>query len=478
MKVKRIFAPDMRQAMRRVREEIGADAVIISNHRVAGGVEVVAAREEDYEQAQAEMLRSKARAPREEAVAAPRIQPRRSDPDLAEELKRVERKISEARRVAEQPIPVLDHTQNKQIDDEDDEDLRFILSSLKTQDDARSRAEPKDSFASDDWSDAPQSAAKPVRQPPQEDDLIRVMQQEIHQLRSMMQEQIGRVQEPPVRAKPAPYQHPASVIRVTESRFQQMGLSARLIQQLVSSIESDLSEEDAWRNALGRFADAIPVVGEEFIERGGMIAFVGATGVGKTTTIGKLAARYVLQHGSSSLALVTTDCFRIAAHEQLKTFGRILDVPVRVVDENHSLEEVLLSLRGKRLVLIDTAGMNTRDLMGKTQMDMFSSVSMRIKKLLVFSCSSQRQLLRSTYEIYKELNLNACVLTKMDESGSVGEALSLVVEKQLPIAYVTDGQKIPDDLIVAQRRDLVSRAVVVSQRHSSDDESEPVFRAG
>lgn len=216
--------------------------------------------------------------------------------------------------------------------------------------------------------------------------------------------------------------------------------------------------------------------------RGGMIAFVGATGVGKTTTIGKLAARYVLQHGSSGLALVTTDCFRIAAHEQLKTFGRILDVPVRVVDENHNLDEVLMSLRGKRLVLIDTAGMNANDPEGVQQKQMLASVSVRLKKLLVLSCSSQRQLIEKAWSNYQELDLNACVLTKLDESGSLGDALSLAVEKRLPVAYITDGQKIPDDLIVAQRQDLVSRAVVAAQAVEKSDHhvdgDNPIFRAG
>ncbi|WP_151671517.1 flagellar biosynthesis protein FlhF [Nitrincola schmidtii] len=471
MKVKRIFAPDMRQAMRRVRDEIGADAVIISNHRVAGGVEVVAAKEEDYEMAQAELKRSQKK-------TRPAPSPVSSQDDaLAAELRRAKMRIAEARRKAEQPQPEVSQVVNRQIDTEEDEDLRFILQSLKTRQEEQARKEhDHEPFIPDDlWSD------QPKHQPREEaDDLVKTMQQEIHQLRKLMEKQLH---QPSYQSSlPVTPQSSYASYSPIQQRLNDLGLSSGLIRQLTASLESELSEEAAWKNVLSRFADSLPVVGEEYIARGGMIAFVGATGVGKTTTIGKLAARYVLQYGSSSLALVTTDCYRIAAHEQLKTFGRILDVPVRVVDENHNLDEVLLSLRGKRLVLIDTAGMNAGDPEGIQQKQMLASVSVRLKKLLVLSCSSQRQLIEKAWSNYQELDLSACVLTKLDESGSLGDALTLAIEKRLPVAYITDGQKIPDDLIVAQRQDLVSRAVVAAQTSgasdSNYDDTNPIFRAG
>ncbi|KDE39590.1 Flagellar biosynthesis protein FlhF [Nitrincola lacisaponensis] len=471
MKVKRIFAPDMRQAMRRVRDEIGADAVIISNHRVAGGVEVVAAREEDYERAQAELKRSQQKI---RPVAAPASVP--AEDALAAELRRAKLRIAEARRRAEQPEAEVSQAVNRQIDTEEDEDLRFILQSLKTRQDEQTRrdqvaesVEPENLWATVPAAEASENDASGA--------LVQSMQQEIHQLRALMEQQLNRLSAVPE----VPVASSVSPAAPLQQRLQGLGLGSGLIRQLTASLESELSESAAWKNVLSRLADSVPVIGEEYIARGGMIAFVGATGVGKTTTIGKLAARYVLQHGSSGLALVTTDCYRIAAHEQLKTFGRILDVPVRVVDENHNLDEVLMSLRGKRLVLIDTAGMNASDPEGIQQKQMLASVSVRLKKLLVLSCSSQRQLIEKAWSNYQELELNACVLTKLDESGSLGDALTLAVEKRLPIAYIADGQKIPDDLIVAQRQDLVSRAVVAAQSDSA--ESDPLssgqfFRAG
>ncbi|WP_432697744.1 flagellar biosynthesis protein FlhF [Marinobacterium sp. YM272] len=504
MKVKRIFAPDMRQAMRRVREEIGPDAVIVSNHRVAGGVEIVVAREEEYEAAQSELKRERARR-RDEQVriltSAPAPDKSEKRRDLDQLLERTRLDIARAQEGAEKPE--VTPGANRQLDGDDDEELHSILESLRARQrerDARTaaprRPQPRPAPESAPQpAFEPRAAARPEPRPQpaapaaEDSSLIKNMQDEIHQLRSMLEQQISSRQQ---ESQAAPAQDFAEPVQTSsapqgtalkgqlEHRFERLGLGARLTSSLLASIEPGLAIDKAWRNSLARLADSIPVVGEELIERGGMLAFLGPTGVGKTTTIGKLAARYVLQHGSSSLALVTTDSFRIAAHEQLKTFGRILDVPVRVVDENHSLEEVLQSLKGKRLVLIDTAGMNARDPSGQLQLEMLESVSVRVKKLLVLSCSSQRQLLESAWQTYSALGLNGCVLSKMDESGSLGEALTLAVEKQLPVAYVADGQKIPDDIGLARRHDLVSRAVVTAQRDSerAKTASNPLFRAG
>ena len=148
------------------------------------------------------------------------------------------------------------------------------------------------------------------------------------------------------------------------------------------------------------------------------------------------------------------------------TFGRILDVPVRVVDENNSLEEVLASLRGKRLVLIDTAGMSAHEPHTQAQLSMLDDVTVRMKKLLVLSCSSQRHVIESAYETYAPLGLHGCVLSKLDESGNLGEALDLVMENGLSVSYVTDGQRVPDDIDVAHKKDLVSRAVITAQKAS------------
>jgi flagellar biosynthesis protein FlhF len=471
MKVKRFFAPDMRQAMARVREEVGPDAVIVSNRRVAGGVEVVAAHEHEYEAAQVEFKRDRARKKRRDEqirlLTGKGGQP--SPSPLIAEKEKAKARIAAAQREDEVP-PAVTGNRNQQI--EADDDLESILASLKE----RQRARPTEP-------EAPVAMVRPepaldvspfapVSPPAGGDSALQVMQQEIHQLRAMLEKQ---TQIPP---------SSESLVSPLERKLNALGLSSRLQKHLMTGVELGMAADKAWQNALARLAESVPVMGEEFTERGGMIAFVGPTGVGKTTTIGKLAARYVLKYGSSSVALVTTDTYRIAAHEQLKTFGRILDVPVRVVDDANSLEQVLQSLRNKRLVLIDTAGLSANDPHSQQQLEMLESVTLRMKKLLVVSCSSQRQVIEKGYDAYKGLGLNGCVLSKMDESGSLGEALSFAIEKSLPVAYAADGQRIPDDIGVGNKRDLVSRAVLTAQESQSENalgdrnRVPPLFNAG
>lgn len=440
MKVKRIFAPDMKTAMRRVREEIGPDAVILSNKRVSGGVEVVASPESEYENAQSQLTQERElrRAEQIALLTSAKGESRRA---LDEEIARARARIGEARLQAEEPG--FANTANRQVRDNSNELDRLL------------RGEP--------------AASNPDPQ----DSALAGLQAEIDQLREMLTQQLQVQQLAPAVASSAPsHMRAASSASAGSSKIQRqifgrlvkLGLGESLAQGLVAGLEASLPVDRAWRNSLGRLAESLPVFGEDIVNRGGMIALVGPTGAGKTTTIGKLATRYVLEHGSAGIALVTTDSYRIAAHEQIKTFGRILDVPVRVVDENNPLDQVLQSLRNKRLVLIDTAGMNTRDPAGQEQLEMLKNSVVRMKKLLVLASSSQRVLMNQAYANLAPIGLKGLVLTKADEAGSLGEALALSIEKQLPIAYLSDGQRVPDDLEVAQRKDLISRAVVLMQQ--------------
>lgn len=519
MKVKRIFAPDMRQAMKRVRDEIGPQAVIVSNHRIAGGVEVVAAHEQDYEQAQSQFKQeSSDRKRKDSQVNVLTTRPRKtlSSQLLDEEKASAHQKVLNARSrsVSEYVGGDSDVTRpagrNKQLEESSyDDDLESILASLKKKKEGAKKvaaseleqrmAEHREMESFPDqpaqrdeeyrFSDKPERSSadneqyfdhhseragemaprnKPVRAALKsvsasganaDDDLIENMQQEIDQLKKMLSGQL-----------PGAYQAEKQsssnslVIDKLALRFEQIGLDNVFNKRIRAKVDPGLDLNKAWRKSLAQLVDMVPVKDHDFISRGGMIAFVGPTGVGKTTTIGKLAAKYVLENGSAGVALVTTDSYRIAAHEQLKTFARILDIPVRVVDEKNSLVEVLESLRNKKLVLIDTAGLGSSDAASQEQSFMLENVPVTLKKLLVLSCSSQKQVLDDAYDCYSPLGLNGCVLTKTDESGNMGAALTLVTERKLPVAYVTSGQKVPDDIHTAHKNDLVSRAVLTAQK--------------
>jgi len=244
-----------------------------------------------------------------------------------------------------------------------------------------------------------------------------------------------------------------------------LGLDAPLAREIADQLPESTSDERARFLPLGLLARRIPVAREDLILDGGVIALVGPTGVGKTTTIAKLAARYAERHGLRDIALVAMDHYRIGAAEQLYTYGRLLGVPVYTVTPQQSLRDVLIRLGDRRLVLIDTVGMSPRDENLKQQIEMLGAAHPRLKFWLTMSATSQshdqdeviRRFSGATAE-GGESRLAACVISKLDETTRIGGALSAAIRHRLPLAYVTDGQRVPEDLQIARADGLVIRA--------------------
>ncbi|MBS3803695.1 MAG: flagellar biosynthesis protein FlhF, partial [Oleiphilaceae bacterium] len=291
-----------------------------------------------------------------------------------------------------------------------------------------------------------------VPAPANPDQALADMRAEISSLRDLVQER--RPPADPERAAPAPV---ASQQRLTE-RLEEFGLTRNLAGALGRSHGKGRLDE-GWKQALKTLAAGIRTPRAEWLEEGGIYALVGPTGSGKTTTIGKMAARYVLRHGADSLTLVTTDRYRVAAHEQLFVFGRILNVPVRVVDESHSLDAILDELSDRHLVLIDTAGLTPSDQGCQEQLLELAQSRHGIKSHLVVPATSQPRVMKSMLHCYKMASLAGCVMTKLDESITLGEVLGFVMEAGLPVAYYTDGQRIPRDLHRAEAVPLIRLAV-------------------
>ncbi|MBF3285584.1 flagellar biosynthesis protein FlhF, partial [Pseudomonas aeruginosa] len=208
------------------------------------------------------------------------------------------------------------------------------------------------------------------------------------------------------------------------------------------------------------------------------LALVGPAGAGKTTTLAKMAARYVLKYGAQSLALVSMDSYRIGAQEQIKTLGRILNVPVTLVDPGQSLIQALAPLARKRMVLIDTAGLPASDPALRMQLEALASPSLNVKNYLVMATTSQSQVLKSAYQTYRHCGLAGCILTKLDEAGSLGESMALAIAQRLPVAYLADGPRIPDDLQVARSHQLVSRAVSLQAPEEPSEDAMAELFAG
>ena len=287
------------------------------------------------------------------------------------------------------------------------------------------------------------------------------MQSELKSLRGLLVNQLSglswgkEVQYHPLRAR-------------LLQRLMSLGLSPKLSKDIAAQVNEEQDFEHNWRLALGELAHRIPVSDNAIIEKGGVVALVGATGVGKTTTIAKLAARYTLKHGPHRVALITTDNYRVAAHEQLRSYARIMGVPMRVTGDADSLREALDSLQDKELILIDTAGMSQRDMLLNKQFAMLQAEGLpKIKTYLTLATNCQRGVLTETGDKFKEMNLAGCILTKVDETTSMGGAITVAVENDLPISYFCDGQQVPEDIHLARAHSIVSRSVSVMQHMAS-----------
>lgn len=381
MQIRRYVADDMRQALKQIREELGPDAVILSNKRIPGGVEILTSPEYDPDALQ----QVRTERPKAEAVQANRAGALEREPAGNK----------------------LDSTFEQMLNQ---------------------HLQP--------------SAGGSV-----DEELMAAMRSEIENLRLLLKGQMEQMSRENWGAK-NPIE--AAVLQ----RFSDHGVSPQVAQAIADRVAKHATIEEGWQAALKLFGKQIPIADAQRFNQG-VVALLGPTGAGKTTTIAKLAVRYALRHSRDELALVTTDRYRLAAYEQLKALGRIIDVPVRLVDEQTSLSRVLRSLRDKSLVLIDTAGFPASDTERLQQLDELDSTGTAIQKLLVLPCTSQNSALHSAYDLVKKADVDACVLSKTDEIMSFGEVLSLVVEKALPVAYITNGQSIPDDIEPAGAANLM-----------------------
>lgn len=206
---------------------------------------------------------------------------------------------------------------------------------------------------------------------------------------------------------------------------------------------------------------------------------VGPTGVGKTTTIAKLAAQFILHYGSSrDIALITMDNYRIGAHEQLSIYGRILGVPVRVASDSQELYSLVESFSGKRLVLIDTAGVSQKDQRMLEQMNSLHESGVKVTSYLVMSATTQIKAMTEIIKGFEIFDAKACILTKMDETAETGNAVSTLIEHQLPVAFITDGQQVPEDIHEATAEHLIEKCLEESEAGSDIIENDEWLAAG
>lgn len=427
---RKFFATTSREALRLVREALGAEAMVLTNRVLPDGVEIVAMATEDVaevvEQAQAAPVVA-ARAPADAPVPAPApIAP--TAPPMAS----IPVPLA-SMPVAPVPVAVAAATSAAAV-------MKASLAPVAA---APAAAEP-----------APSTQG-------QQDPVL----SELHSMRGMLEEQMASMawneqqRKDPVRGR---------LLRTLLGA----GFSAQLSRAMLERLPTGQSYAQGMAYVRSELMRVMSVREDEeaLLAEGGVYALMGPTGVGKTTTTAKLAARCVMRFGADKIALVTTDSYRIGAYEQLRIYGQILDVPVYAVKDAADLHLVLKDLREKHLVLIDTVGMSQRDRAVSNQIAMLCSGDRPVKRLLLLNATSHGDTLNEVVHAYRNGagggELAGCIFTKVDEATHTGALIDTVIRHRLTVHYVSSGQKVPENLMLADRAQLVD-GVFQPRRHTA-----------
>jgi len=489
MKIRRFVARDMRTALAQIKEELGVDAVIMSTKKIPEGVELMAAV--DYNQAvppakfpesnnQDSTADSTAHTTREvsndvvslgqQQVTHHDVPPSAANEALTEQSQVPADSLSALlnRQVQQPPSQQPIHTSQSSSSLNDasiEQQLKNFTDRLShsTVDTPQSNQEVAGA-ANVDFNDsitADTSINTSMNSPLATDinndahvssqDFVK-MQQEMASIRSLLEHQVSGLmwqdmaQKDPQRA-------------VLVNRLLALGLNEQIADQIAGYVPEQSHEKQAWQQATQLIAQQINTTQNDIIHRGGVVALVGPTGVGKTTTIAKLAAGFAQVHGSDQVALISTDTFRIAGFEQLATYGKIIGCQVSLAKDSQALDVLLQQFSKKKLILIDTAGMGQRDLRLAEQLTaLVSNARVRIRNYLVLAANSQQAVMQENVDRFKKVPLSGCIYTKLDESISIGEIITTSIQNGLPIGYLTDGQRVPEDIKVANAEKLVTLA--------------------
>ena len=301
-------------------------------------------------------------------------------------------------------------------------------------------------------SDMP-GAAAPAAAAVTSDGLVQQLMRELASMKSLMQRELAGMAWSGLKER-APAR--ASMMQL----LLDCGFSPALARELVGAVQEDATGAAARKTVSDEIQRRLPVTTHEaLVEQGGVFALIGPTGVGKTTTVAKLAARCVVRHGANSLALLTTDSYRIAAHDQLRIYGRILNVPVHTVKDGEDMKATLSQLRDKRAVLIDTVGMSQRDKLVAEQAAMLGAGNGQIRRLLLLNATTNAATLDEVIHSYAGGGVHGCIITKIDESANVAAAIDSAIRHKLRVHYVTNGQRVPEDVHVPNSTYLTHRAL-------------------
>lgn len=451
MKLKRFVAKDMRSALALIKEELGPDAVIMSNKRIENGVEIVAGVENSAPSVKDQVA---SRSIRDDEVtlggSRKASAPKSSGPSKQEAF-------------AKSLLEILERQKQEQAKQQ-------VASSRRTDSAAAPSREPpaplyaqqemRDLFVKEEHREVERKVEKThgissyiSEESESEKNELSRMRHEVDSIRRLLQFELAglmadsKKREEPVRA-------------MVYELLLSSGFEKSVAHELAETIDADASFNFAWRELAKTIEHRLIIGSDEVVNDGGIVTLIGPAGVGKTTTLAKLAARFVMKYGADRVALVTADHYRIGAVEQVKTYGRIMGCSAFAVKSLDELPQMLHTLRDKSLVLVDTVGVGLYDERFGTQLAQLKQQSkLKLKHYLVLPATAQRRVLEQAYDHFSSIGLKGLILTKIDESESLADALSLCIKQKLMLSYITDGQRVPEDLSVPVAKNIAVKAL-------------------
>jgi len=264
------------------------------------------------------------------------------------------------------------------------------------------------------------------------------------------------------------------------------GFSPKLCAEISQNLPENLSLAHLIKNAREQVKCMIKTShAYDTFDRGGVFAFIGPTGVGKTTTVAKIAARCVLRYGRNQVALLTTDTYRIGAQEQLKTFAKILGLSVTAVRDSEDLAAKIKDFSNRKIILLDTAGVSQRDTLMVEQASLLEHGSSKARRILVMSSTTDLRTQEEVISLHNQAmqstngeKLDSVIITKIDEAAHLAPVIDSVIRNDLSVLFVSNGQRVPEDLSQPDVNYLSHRAMAMrafSETFSITDEQVPAL---
>lgn len=439
MGIKKYVAATMQKALKQIREELGDDAIIVSNRKLPNGRVEISVSIEDSTPPPAE---SKALVPSQQAAYSQAYSQAYTKTEGHSQLPATMpgtsmEPLNLSNEKAKQLLAAVRSTQQTKAQENSEQ----LLNNTQSHSGNNHLAQP-----------TPHSMTYEASHSAFLQNTVMQLQQELYELRMQMQKPAA--EQKPVILPVKNYEEKAllndrKALAIVRKKWQQVGLNDSIFQQFTKSnafqnVGGD--QQLLWRSSLRYLKSLVPRYTRNPLETPGVYAFVGPTGAGKTTTLAKLAVRHVNRWGADNVGIVTMDSFRIGAWEQMQRLGDVVGVKTALCRQEDNLTDTLSSMRDCKFILIDTAGLSHQDERRLVQWQKLSELGDELETYLVAPANLQASVLQQLTQAYEPARIRGMIYTKCDEITSLGEAVSALVMAELPWVFACDGQRIPDDI--------------------------------